>query len=111
MFVRFNNDNIWEIIESNNGITCYKREYGKFINKAKIDSVINEELLVPEGYNKFSYPDWRVFFGQDKLKRMAADVNKEQYALPLIYFCKYVMGYNDDIKMERILATRYRFDK
>ena len=111
MFVRFNNDNIWEIVENNNGITCYKREYGKSIFKANIDSIINEDLLVPEGYNKFSYPDWKVFFGQDKLKKMAADLTKEQSALPLIYFVKYILGYPDDDKMTRILATRYRFDK
>lgn len=113
MFIRFNNDNIWEIIGNDKSITCYKRRFGKFTNKVNIDKEINEQEMIPLGSNNsnFNYPNWKVFFGDEKLKRIAIDHVEEQYALPLIYYCKFILGFNDDSMMQRILPTRYVFER
>lgn len=114
MFIRFNNDNIWEVIGNENSVTCYKRQFGKFTSKVNIDFEIDEDEMVPEGVDikkSFNYADWKTFFGEDRLKKMGIDVKTEQYVLPLIYYCKYVLGFNDDNMMIRVLPTRYIFER
>jgi hypothetical protein len=111
-FVRFNNDNIWEIIGNDRSVTCYKRNFGKFNTRIEAADM-DENTMVPKSDmgKKFSYEDWKTFFGDNKLKNLGADPNNEQYVLPLIYFCKYVLGFNDDSMMERQSPTRYVFEK
>lgn len=117
VFVRFNGDNIWEIVPSGNYImTCYKREYGKNAWKmdGKFDYDLNEENIGkddPNNMRNFNYSDWKSFYGEERLKKIAANYEQEKSSLPLIYFMKYIMQFNDDSKMERLSSTRWVFRK
>lgn len=113
MFIRFNDDNIWEIIGNDKSITCYKRRFGKFTNMVNIDKEVNDEEMIPEGSNNnnFNYSNWKAFLNNDKLKRTGMDPIQEQYALPLIYYCRFILGFNSDDMMERISPTRYIFER
>ena len=116
MLIRFNDNNIWEVIGNENSVTCYKRQYGKFTPKVNIDFEIDENVMVPEQEGvdmkkTFNYADWKTFFGEERLKRIADNSSTEQYALPLIYYCKYVLGFNDDGMMQRVSSTRYIFER
>lgn len=119
-YVKFNNNNVWEIVPNSEfpdrEITCYKRELGNRLNAVpyKYKYIINEDFLGLEDTNlntNWNYDDWKAFFGNNKLKTIASNFSTEQYSLPLIYWVKYVLGFNDDSKMERINSTRYKFRK
>ena len=117
-FIRFNNDNIWELVPDtefpNNKITCYKREFGKRLSsyEDRINQTINEDLMGTEGVNNnWNYNDWKAFFGENKLKAIANKHEAERTSLPLIYYMKYILGFNDDGKMEYVSPTRYIFRK
>lgn len=95
-------------------ITCYKREFGKRLGsyQDRINQTINEDLMgTHDMNNNWNYPDWKSFFGENKLKSIANNSTNEQYALPLIYYMKYILGFNDDGKMEYVSPTRYIFRK
>lgn len=117
-FVKFNNDNIWEIVHpegvsGNYMITCYKREVGKRVSPYEYKYVIDENTLGFEDnnarINNFNYLDWKAFYGEEKLRKLAADFSTEESVLPLIYFVKYYLGFPDDSKMERIRSTKWVF--
>ena len=117
-FIRFNNNNIWEIVYENDGrqITCYKREIGNRVDPFEFKYIINEDAMGFEderpSINNFNYPDWKTFYGAERFKKIAADFSTEaDTTLPLIYFVKYYLGFNDDNKMERIRSTKIRFRK
>lgn len=118
VYVKFNNNNVWEIVPDpenpNYRMKCYKREMGNKVNiPIKFDFVIDEDMMgqSDENINNFNYSDWKDLIGTNKLKAVAANFNTEQSSLPLIYFMKYVIGFNDDHKMERVNSTRYIFWK
>lgn len=106
---------MWEIVPDtefpDKKVTCYKREVGSKFNVPIIfDHVVDEDTMGQDNGN-FAYPDWKSLIGAQKLKSMAASFSTEQSSLPIIYWMKYVMGFNDDSKMERINSTRYIFRK
>lgn len=117
-FIKFNNNNIWEIVSEHEGrqITCFKREIGNRVNPFTYKYVINEDSM---GFgdemvrsNNFNYPDWKLFYGEERFRKIATDFSTEvNTTLPLIYFVKYYLGFNDDSKMERIRSTKLRFRK
>lgn len=111
-FVRFNGNNIWEIVktEDDRVITCFKREIGKreLNNPYEFTHVIDENSMATDTRN-FNYIDWKSFYGEERLKKLVADFSTEQNVLPLIYWVKYILGFNDDSKMERIRSTKWVF--
>ena len=113
-FIRFNNNNIWEIVKTEDGrvVTCLKREIGKRENNNPYNftHVINEDTMATDTRN-FNYLDWKSFYGEQRLKNLVADFSTEQNVLPLIYFIKYILGFNDDSKMERVRSTKWIFRK
>ncbi len=117
--IKFNNNNIWELVPDNEypdkKITCYKREIGNRVDNhpLRFNQVINEDILGLEQDNlqNWNYKDWKAFFGENKLKQIASNLSTEQTSLPLIYYMKYIMGFGDDSKMERVNSTRYIFRK
>lgn len=105
MYIRFNNNNIWEKKDYGNGVTeFYKRVLTpKTIRDTVFIDVDEDQLSVND---KYTYNDWKIFFGEQRLKDIAANVKEEQFALPLIYYAKYIL----DLKnMERLRSTKYKF--
>ena len=107
MYIRFNNNNIWEKIDYGNGVTeFYKRVLSpKAIRDTVFIDVNEDELSVKDNVN-YSYNDWKIFFGEQRLKDIAANVSEEQFALPLIYYCRYILGLKN---MKRLRSTKYTF--
>lgn len=107
MYIRFNNNNIWERVDEGNSVTFYHRILPpKVLHNTHIDKEINEEELSLKDNINYSYNDWKIFFGEQRLKDIAANVNEEQFALPLIYYCRYILGLKN---MNRIRSTKYSF--
>jgi hypothetical protein len=106
MLIRFNNNNIWELVDD---VVFYKRVPTKqALSTVQIDKEINEdELTSTEGKN-FNYHDWKTFYGEEMLRKIASDFSTERYALPMIYWACYCKGL---INPKRIRATKYTFDK
>ena len=106
MFIRFNNNNIWEIVDD---VVFYKRVPTiKSLSTVHIDQEINEDELSSNHGNNFNYNDWRVFYGEEMLRKIASDYQAERYALPMIYFAVFVLGLTD---MQRMRSTKYVFNK
>lgn len=112
-FIRFNNNNIWEIVPSDDDyrIVCYKRDLGKRADSIEYKHVIDEENLTMNDKRNFNYLDWKSFYGEGRIRKLVADFSTEQTVLPLIYFVKYFLGFNDDSKMERERSTKWTFRK
>lgn len=112
-FIRFNNNNIWEIVDNEGSgymITCYKRDFGNRADSISYKQVIDENEMSTDIRN-FNYTDWKSFYGAERLKKIVVDFSTEQTVLPLIYYVKYVLGFNDDSKMERIRSSKWIFRK
>ena len=113
-FVRFNDNNIWEIVQDHGNymITCYKRDLGKRADSIQYEHIIDENNMgMKDTKVNFNYLDWKAFYGAERLKKLAADFDSEQNVLPLIYFVKYFLGFPDDSKMERIRSSKWIFRK
>ncbi len=97
--ILFNNNNVWEIQESDNGnmATCYKRKGSKFNTfLAKIDE---DQLSCTDKY--FSFDDWKAF----------SNLNPHDHiddSLPLIYYMKTI---GERPVMEKIRNTKYVFTR
>ena len=106
-FIRFNNNNIWELVDD---VVFYKRVLTpQALSTTKIDLEINEDVLTSSTHgNNFNYHDWKVFYGEEMLRKIAADFATERYALPMIYYSHYILGL---INMRRERSTKYTFDK
>jgi hypothetical protein len=79
------------------------------LSTTKIDLEVNEDGLISSTIgNNFNYHDWKVFYGEEMLRKIAADFATERYALPMIYYSYYILGL---VNMQRIRATKYTFDK
>ena len=103
-FIRFNGNNIWELVD---GVVFYKRVLTpQALSTTKIDQEINEDLLQSTHGNNFNYHDWKVFYGEEMLRKIAADFSTERYALPMIYYSHYVLGL---VNMRRERSTKYVF--
>jgi hypothetical protein len=74
------------------------------LRTAKFDEEIDENKMSVE--NSYSYSDWKIFFGEENLKRLVVDFEKERYVLPLIYFAIFNKGLTD---MQRVRETKYLF--
>lgn len=108
-FVKFNNNNIWEIVKDNNNLICYKREIGLRTSPYTYKYNINEDRMGFEGLgNNFNYLDWKAFYGEERLKKVVTNLSTESSVLPLIYFISFYLGYS---KYERIRSTKWRFLK
>ena len=106
-FIKFNNNNIWELVD---GVVFYKRVLTpQALSTTKIDLEVNEDGLVSSvpGSN-FNYHDWKVFYGEEMLRKIATDFSAERYALPMIYYAGFVLGL---VNMRRERATKYVFEK
>lgn len=106
--IKFNNNNIWEIVDD---VVFYKRVLTpQALSTVTIDKEINEDELVssPNEGNNFNYHDWKTFYGEEMLRKTAADFQMERYALPMIYYAVFILGLID---MQRVRATKYVFRK
>jgi hypothetical protein len=114
-YIKFNNNNVWEIVPDPDSpstlVKCYKREVGNKVNIPIRFSYIVDENNMGKDSKNFSYTDWKTLFGLNKLRKIASNFESEQYALPIIYWMKFIMGFGDDSKMERVNSTRYIFWK
>jgi hypothetical protein len=106
MLVRFNNNNIWELVDD---VVFYKRVPTKqSLSTVQIDKEINEDELTSSEGKNFNYHDWKTFYGEEMLRNIASDFSTERYALPMIYYSHYVLGLVD---MRRERSTKYVFSK
>ena len=106
MYIRFKNNNIWELVDD---VVFYKRVLTpQALSTVKIDQEINEDLLTSSHGNNFNYHDWKTFYGEEMLRKIASDFQSERYALPMIYFAVFVLGLTD---MRRERSTKYTFLK
>ena len=108
MFLKFNNNNIWEVVESGNDqVTFFRRVLTPHaLRTVKMDEEINENDMSVE--NGYSYEDWKIFFGEERLKKLVVDFERERYVLPMIYFATFIKGLTDMIR-ER--ETKYVWKK
>lgn len=90
-------------------ITCYKRDLGKRADSIQYEYVIDEDKMTMSETKNFNYPDWKAFYGAERLKKLVADFSTEQTVIPLIYWVKYFLGFSDDSKMKRIRSTKWEF--
>lgn len=105
-FIKFNNNNIWEIVDD---VTFYKRVLTpQALGTVHIDEEINEDSLRSQHGLNFNYNDWRIFYGEEMLRKIASDFQAERYALPMIYYAVFVLGLTDT---QRLRATKYVFSK
>jgi len=104
-FIKFNNNNIWELVDD---VIFYKRVLTpQALSTTKIDLEVNEdEELTSTHGNNFNYHDWKVFYGEEMLRKIASDFATERYALPMIYYSVFVLGLVD---MRRERSTKYTF--
>jgi len=107
VYIRFNNNNIWELVDD---VVFYKRVPTPQASSTviKIDQEVNEDLLTSSHGNNFNYHDWKTFYGEEMLRKIASDFQSERYALPMIYWALYCKGL---INIQRIRPTKYIFDK
>ena len=106
MYIRFNNNNIWELVDD---VVFYKRVLTpQALSTVKIDQEVNEDLLTSSHGNNFNYHDWKTFYGEEMLRKIASDFQSERYALPMIYYAVFILGLTD---MRRERSTKYTFDK
>jgi hypothetical protein len=106
MFIRFNGNNIWEIVDD---VVFYKRVLTpQALSTTKIDEEINEDLLTSTHGNNFNYQDWKAFYGEEMLRKIASDFSSERYALPMIYWAIYHKGLTN---MRRERSTKFTFQK
>jgi hypothetical protein len=106
MFIKFNNNNIWEIVDD---VVFYKRVLTpQALRTVTIDKEINEDELISTQGNNFNYHDWKTFYGEEMLRRMASDFQMERYALPMIYYAVFILGLTN---MKRDRSTKYTFSK
>lgn len=104
MLIKFNNNNIWELVQDT---VFYKRIYTpQALSTVTIDKEVNEDELESEQGNNFNYHDWKTFYGEEMLRKLAADFELEYNALPMIYYAVFVLGLVD---MKRNRATKYSF--
>lgn len=90
-------------------VVFYKRVLTpQALSTTKIDIEVNEDELTSNQGNNFNYHDWKVFYGEEMLRKIAADFAVERYALPMIYYSYYVLGL---VNMRRDRATKYVFEK
>lgn len=109
MFIKFNGDNIWEIVQDGNVYTFYKRVLSpKALRTTKFDEEIDEDKDFMKGGSNFNYKDWKVFFGEERLKKLTVDLDKERFVLPMIYYAIFNMGLTD---MVRERETKFTFRK
>jgi len=88
-------------------VVFYKRVLTpQALSTTKIDLEVNEDELTSNQGNNFNYHDWKVFYGEEMLRKIAADFATERYALPMIYFAVFVLGLVD---MRRERSTKYTF--
>ena len=109
MFLKFNNNNIWQVVEDEDdgSVVFYRRVLTPHgLRTVHIDQEIDENQMKVN--NSYSYEDWKVFFGEEKLKKMAVDYQKEQYILPMLYYASFLMGLTD---MVRERETKFIFRK
>ncbi len=105
-FIKFNNNNIWELVDD---VVFYKRVLTpQALSTTKIDLEVDEDGLTSTHGNNFNYHDWKVFYGEEMLRKIAADFATERYALPMIYYSHYVLGL---VNMRRERSTKYVFQK
>lgn len=105
-FIRFNNNNIWEIVDD---VVFYKRILTpQALSTTTIDQDINEDELKSQHGINFNYNDWRIFYGEEMLRKIASDFSVERYALPMIYYSIFILGLTD---MRRDRSTKYVFQK
>lgn len=107
VFIRFNNNNIWEIVDD---VVFYKRvpTPQALSTVMTIDKEIDEDTLKSEHGINFNYYDWKTFYGEEMLRKIASDFEMERYALPMIYYSVFVLGLTD---MRRERSTKYTFQK
>jgi hypothetical protein len=104
VFIKFNNNNIWELVDD---VVFYKRVLTpQALSTTTIDKEVNEDELTSIEGNNFNYHDWKVFYGEEMLRKIAADFATERYALPMIYYAVFVLGLVD---MRRERSTKYTF--
>jgi hypothetical protein len=110
MFIKFNNNNIWEVVDD---VVFYKRVLTpQTLSTVTIDKEIDEDTMKSEGQDdkgpNFNYNDWKVFYGEEMLRKIASDFQVERYALPMIYYAIFVLGLTD---MRRERSTKYVFNR
>lgn len=106
MLIKFNNNNIWELVEDT---VFYKRIYTPHaLSTVTIDKEVNEDELESTWGSNFNYHDWKTFYGEEMLRKLAADFELERDALPMIYYSVFVLGLVD---MKRQRSTKYSFSK
>ncbi len=90
-------------------VVFYKRVLTpQALSTTKIDLEVDEDGLTSTHGNNFNYHDWKVFYGEEMLRKIAADFATERYALPMIYYSHYVLGL---VNMRRERSTKYVFQK
>lgn len=107
-FIKFNDNNIWEVVDSGpDSVTFFRRVLTPHaLRTVYIDEEINENDMSVE--NGYSYEDWKIFFGEERLKKLVVDVEKERYILPMLYYAMFVKGLTD---MVRERETKFVFSK
>lgn len=110
MLIKFNNNNIWELVDD---VVFYKRVLTpQALRTVTIDKTIDEENMKSEGQDdkgsNFNYNDWKIFYGEEMLRKIASDFQMERYALPMIYYSVFILGLTD---MRRERSTKYVFNR
>ena len=107
VLIKFNNNNIWELVDD---VVFYKRVLTpQALRTVTIDKEIDENMLSSAHGNNFNYHDWKTFYGEEMLRKIASDFQMERdYALPMIYWALHHQGL---INMTRVRATKYVFSK
>src|SRR5688500_16348714 len=120
MFLKFNNNNVWEVVDHDNGgngngngdnsVIFYRRVLTPHaLRTVHIDEEIDEDkMFTSTDPSFFNYTDWKIFFGEEKLKKLGVDVEKERYVLPMLYYSIFIMGLTD---MVRERETKFIFKK
>ena len=110
MFLKFNNNNIWQVVDEGDDVVFYHRVLTPHgLRTVHIDEEIDEDkMFTSTDPSFFNYTDWRIFFGEEKLKKLAEHIEKEQYVLPMIYYAIFMRGLTD---MVRERATKYIWKK
>jgi len=108
MYIKFSNDSkFWELVKfSENEYWCYYRHTVPNPNNVKVIDV-DYGLKAPR---YFDYNDWKSLEGDTLLQSIHTRKRETDsaYPLPLIYYMKFVMGYE---KMEYVRSTFYKFKR
>lgn len=98
------------MVEDGDTVTFYKRVLTpKALRTTKFDEEINEDKeFKSNDPSFFNYTDWKMFFGEERLKKLTVDLDRESYVLPMIYYAIFKQGLTD---MVRERETKFTFTR